>query len=169
MSGGAKRLPPQARRIPIHALGNGVLHRAIVSLPRHMTERDRPLQERFIFFEAPSRQGACQYLERLLATAWCTDTADWGELGLIYNIDDAAELQRSRYGADETGELSVLECGCGGDGIEAVGEHRVHYARDRDVDVFTTPRVAVRLRELLAQVDHLYEVEPARRKAAGDK
>lgn len=88
-----------------------------------------------------------------------------GELGFIYNVDDARELQRICYGAEA---LSLLEVGCGGDGIDAVGERRVHYAPDRDVDVFTTLRVATRLRDLLDQVDALYEMEPARRKKAGD-
>jgi hypothetical protein len=58
------------RRIPITALGNGVICRAIVSLPASLTEPDRPLQERVVFFEAPARQGAGRHLEKVLASVW---------------------------------------------------------------------------------------------------
>jgi hypothetical protein len=162
------KLPkPQGRRLPITVLGSGVLCRAIVSLPQRLTDRERPLQERVVFFEAPSRQGAGRHLEKILASVWGVDTADWYEVGHIYNLDEAAERIGRSYGPVDSSELQLLEIGAGGDGIDAVGEHRIHYVRHTEVDVFTTPRVAARLRELLDQVETMYELEPARRRAAG--
>ena len=56
------------------------LYRAIVSLPNGLCERDRPMQERIVFFEGPydfmqrSNAGAAEVLEKLLALAWSADT-----------------------------------------------------------------------------------------------
>jgi len=158
------------RSVPITALGNGVLHRAIVSLPQHMTERDRPLQERIVFFEVPASHrsrgaftssGSGEHLERLLATAWCIDTTNWCENGYLYNINTAQELYGNAFGHEATGELRLFETGCGGETFPAIGPGRIHYARAGDVDLFVPPRVVTRLRELSDVIEDLYGVETA--------
>lgn len=140
------------------------LHRAIVALPAALCERDRPLQERIVFFEALSQATCAHALEALLAAAWCVDTTDWCERGYIYNITSAVEKLDYAVG-EATGDLRLFETGCGGDGDYAVGPDRIHYACSADVDLFVTPRMATRLRTALAAIDALFAAEPARRGA----
>ncbi|WP_322058458.1 hypothetical protein [Paraburkholderia sp. J63] len=137
--------------VSIAGLGNGRLHRAVVALPDAMGEPGRGYQERIVFFEAPHGADAATHLEYLLAAAWCIDTADWCERGFIYNIRDQGELME-RPATGTARELQLLEIGWGG----GVGPDQAHYARTEEVDLFVTPRVAARLRELLAIVDTLY-------------
>lgn len=148
-------MKPIAAPVTIAVLGNGRLHRAVVALPDAMGERDRGYQERIVFFEAPRIADAAAHLERLLAAAWCTDTRDWCERGFIYNVRALGELME-RPGQGATRELQLLEIGWGG----GVGPDNAHYARTEDVDLFVTPRVAARLRELLAIVDTFYAAAP---------
>jgi hypothetical protein len=61
-------MKPKYLPMAVTALGNGVLHRAIVSLPEHMTERDHPMQERIVFFETPSSDTCARHLEQLLVS-----------------------------------------------------------------------------------------------------
>lgn len=155
MSSGPHSLYP-----PIASLGNGTLHRAIVSLPPRMTEPDRPLQERIVFFESPtgpSRSG--EHLEKLLAAAWCVDTTGWCERGFIYNINTAAEQYSYAFGPESTGELRLFETGRGGEVGLAVVRDRIHYARAADVDLLVSPRVAARLHELSDIIEDLYAAE----------
>ncbi|MDD2661737.1 MAG: hypothetical protein PHY54_18965 [Methylococcales bacterium] len=63
----------------------------------------------------------------------------WLEHGCIYNIYSMNELMEINFSDDP--ELRVLETGSGPDGI--------NYAKQCDVDLFVTPRVAHRLQELL--------------------
>lgn len=145
---------------PITSIGNGFLHRAIVSLPPRMTEPDRPLQERIVFFEAPTtpcRSG--EYLEKLLAAAWCVDTTGWCERGFIYNINSAADQYSYAFGQESSGELRLFETGRGGEVGLAVGQDRIHYARAADVDLLVSPRVATRLHELSGMIEELYAAE----------
>lgn len=152
-----------ARTPSTPALASGTLHRAIVSLPLHLCEPNRPLQDRIVFFEAPHGARCDKHLETLLAAAWCEDTTDWCERGFIYNINTARELLRDwSIGNQASGDLRLFETGAGGDCAPAVGPDRIHYARAADVDMFVTPRVAARLRATLAHVEHLYDVEPTR-------
>lgn len=150
--------------MPITAIGNGILYRAVVSLPSHMTERDQPLQERIVFFEAPSIEGRVRYLEELLAKVWCIDTEGWCESGYIYNIYSADELRRNSFSSGQANDLQLFETGAGGMGIEVIGSDRIHYARSDRVDLFVTPRVAARLRAALDTIDILYAEEALRRK-----
>jgi len=153
-----------SRPTPITALCTGHLHRAIVSVPEHMAELGRGMQERIVFFEVPPGAECGQHLEQLLAVAWCVNTRDWCADGAIYNIDSAPQrLGSGNYGGTETGELRLFETGCGGDSDVAVGAERLHYARARDVDLFVTPRVYARLHTLLGEIEALYQAEPARR------
>lgn len=148
------------RQVLIDFVGNGSLHRATVSPPKHMVEPDQP--ERFVFFEAPFSTGVAEFLEKLLAAAWCIDTSGGVEQGRLYGIRLAADLRRES--ADLAGspdDMQLLEKGFGGDDIGAVGPHRIHYARADVVDLFVTPLVARRLRDALDTVDLLY-VENAR-------
>ncbi|MGU7843805.1 hypothetical protein ACV22V_30610 [Burkholderia sp. AW33-5] len=138
--------------LPITALGTGILHRAIVALPPELCEPGQ-YDERIVFFEAPSAESASAHLRQLLAVAWGVDTHDWSERGFIYNVHNPRELAERAFGAAAAGELRLLEIGGGNDGV---GPDRVYYARVDDVDLFVTPRVAARLRELLALVDQLY-------------
>ncbi len=148
------------RNLPITSLGNGILHRAIVSLPPRMTEPDRPLQERIVFFEAPTVPGCSgKYLENLLAAAWCVDTSGWYEKGFVYNINTAAEQFSYAFGPESTGELRLFETGRGGEVGLAVGPDRIHYARATDVDLLVSPRVAARLHELSDMIEDLYAAE----------
>lgn len=147
-------------------LGMGLigLHRAIVSLPDALTSRDRPIQERRVFFEAPRGEHPSRHLEKLLALAWGVDTARWAEWGYIYNVDDAYALASDSFAAgDDTGDLCLFETGCGGD--IGIGPQRIHYARAADIDLFVTPAKAERLRSTMAYIELLYAAEPTRRAA----
>lgn len=148
---------------PITVIARGKLMRAFVSLPSGMCEADRPLQERIVFFESTSTDSCARDLEQLLALAWRVDTTNWSDLGYIYNIYSAQELLSSGDQASGAGELVLLEVGSGGDDPLAVGPDRIHYARSHNIDLFVSPRVNTRLRELMAAVEHLYECEPVRR------
>jgi hypothetical protein len=118
-------MKPKYLPMAVTALGNGVLHRAIVSLPEHMTERDHPMQERIVFFETPSSDTCARHLEQLLAAAWCVDTKEWCENGYIYNVHSAYDMKRDAFGDAETGELYLFEIGAGGNGEPAVGPQRI--------------------------------------------
>ncbi len=117
------------------------LFRAFVSLPAELCQRDRPLQERTVFFEAEydyvqhSNAGAARALEQLLALAWGMDTTGWCEDGLIYNLWRERELLDNAYGED--GDERLLEIGCGPEGVT--------YAKTADVDLFVTVRNRARL------------------------
>lgn len=121
------------------------LFRAFVSLPAELCQRDRPLQERTVFFEAEynyaqqSNTGAARALEQLLALAWGVDTTGWCEDGLIYNLWRERELLDNAY--SEGGDERLLEIGCGPEGVT--------YAKAADVDLFVTPRNRARLDEAL--------------------
>jgi len=128
---------------PINLLGHGVIHRAFVSLPSYMQEDERrPLQERVIFFECGRTENKGLYLAGLLNMMWSLPddkATKWLEHGDIYNIYSVHELMEINISGDP--ELRVLETGSGPDGI--------HYAKQCDVDLFVTPRVANRLQKLL--------------------
>ncbi|KVK87617.1 hypothetical protein WJ47_12370 [Burkholderia ubonensis] len=140
--------------LTIDAVSTGLLHRAFVALPDALCEPGQVAQERTVFFESPSSANAAAHLEQLLSAAWCVDAHGWTERGCIYNVFDAHELIARAFGAAAAGELRLLEIGAGPDGV---GPDRVYYARAADVDLFVTPRAGMRLRALLAIVEHLYE------------
>lgn len=144
-------------RPPITDLATGTLYRAFVALPASMTEPDRPLQERVVFFEAPYNVDYAGHLEALLAKIWGVSTLDWCTRGYIYNITSATELMSWAFDAGQDSDLTLFETGSGGNGIEAVGPNRIHYARIGDVDLFVTPRVARRLLEALDAIELLYQ------------
>lgn len=150
---------------PVTLAGNARLYRAIVSLPQPMTSG--ALEERIVFFESKSDQSIGAYLEGLLERVWCVDTKGWCEAGFIYNINSARELHASSFN-DEGGpsDLMLFETGSGGDGIEAIGPNRTHYAQADVVDMFVTPRVARRLRDALDAIE-LARADEARRRKAG--
>lgn len=145
--------------------GNARLYRAIVSLPQSMASG--PFEERIVFFESKSDQSVGAYLESLLERVWCVDTKGWCEDGFIYNINSARELHESSFN-DERGpsDLMLFETGAGGDGIEAIGPNRTHYAQADGVDLFVTPRVARRLRDALDAIE-LARADEARRRKGG--
>ncbi|ENH6341071.1 hypothetical protein QZM46_08765 [Burkholderia vietnamiensis] len=109
-------------------------------------------------FEVPHGKDEVAHLEQLLAHAWCVDTRGWTEDGAIYNIYSAAELYEDK--SDPAVDLRLLDIGGGSDGV---GPAKAYYARTPVVDLFVTPRVAMRLRELLAVVDQMYEHSPTGR------
>lgn len=151
-------------RQPVTLAGNGRLYRAIVSLPKEMSSE--ALEERVVFFEVKSGESAGRYLESLLEKVWCIDTKDWCEDGHIYNVNSAIELHGYSLG-DNGGpnDLMLFETGGGGNGIEAIGPNRTHYAQADAVDMFVTPRVARRLRDALDAIE-LARVDDARRRKA---
>ncbi|MCA7888883.1 hypothetical protein LGM58_37525 [Burkholderia contaminans] len=139
------------RPIRTASLATGMLYRAFVVLPAALCRSRGSYDERTVFFEAPRGKDEAAHLEQLLSTAWCVDTQGWAEDGAIYNIYSAAELYERN--PDPTADLGLLDIGGGTDGV---GPANAYYARTPDVDLFVTPRVAARLRELLAIVDGLY-------------
>lgn len=149
---------------PITALAQGILYRAVVSLPAELAEQDRPHQERIVFFEAANSAQCSAHLEQLLAAAWCTDTRGWCEQGHINSIHSAHELLHTPkgIGTDELRLLALADHAAGG-----VGPDRICYARGHDVDLLVSPRVVRRLRDLAEVVEDLYAAEPVRRAAAG--
>lgn len=146
--------PPQS----ILALANGVLCRAVVSLPSHMAAPDRLYEERYVFFEADDIERAGRYLETLLSNVWCIDTTGWSDKGYIYNIFSVQELKRNSLSIADN-DLQLLETGSGKD---AIGPDRIYYASADQVDLFVTPLVAKRLREALDAIELLH-IEKAQR------
>ena len=136
-----KPAPPKSRRpTPAHYLANGRLYRAIVSLPQHMCDRARPLQERWVFFDCCNSRPA-EKLEVVLATVWGTDTHGWADAGFIYNVVEASELIDQNDADDDT---ALFECGWGIDSTQ--------YVAPGDVDFFVTPTVRALLEAALARV-----------------
>ncbi|MBD9407157.1 hypothetical protein IB236_17565 [Acidovorax sp. ACV02] len=132
--------PPKGQH-PAHYQAHGRLYRAIVSLPTSMCERDRPLQERWVFFDCPHSEMPHARIEALLALAWNIDTTAWCSNGLIYNIASASDLIAQGDADDDT---ALFECAWGGpDGTQHVSPH--------DVDYFCTPRVRAGLELALLQ------------------
>lgn len=153
--------PANYLRQPVTLAGNARLYRAIVCLPQHMASE--ALDERIVFFESNTEQGVGAYLEDLLAMVWCVDTQGWCEDGYIYNINSARELHAQAFNDGELSDLMLFETGAGGEGIEAIGPNRTHYARADSVDMFVTPRVARRLRDALEAIELARADEPRRR------
>lgn len=135
----ATRPPRQARPFPAYYQAHGRLYRAIVSLPEHMCEAGRPLQERWVFFDCPASEDPGAWLERLLALAWNINTTGWGASGCIYNVQHARELIAQNDADDDT---ALFECAWGSEGTQHVEPH--------EVDYFCTPRVRARLETALA-------------------
>jgi len=152
-----KYLPRPNRRIT--ALANGVLYRAIVTLPNFMIEPEQPFEERIVFYEASGKEDYGRHLEALLAKAWCIDTINWCDQGFIANIYSAEELLSEGCNAGRENDLALFEIGWGGKGIDAVGPDAIHYARKGRVDLFVTPRVARRLHDALDAIDLLYQLD----------
>lgn len=123
-----------ARPHPAHYLAHGRLYRAIVSLPRDMAERDRPLQERWVFFDCPTGEIPHPHIEALLALAWNISTTGWCDRGIIQGITHASDLIAQGDANDDT---ALFERSFGPEGTEHVSPH--------DVDYFCTPCVRSRL------------------------
>ena len=132
--------PPRTRPHPAHYQAHGRLFRAIVSLPESMCERDRPLQERWVFFDCPTAAQPGSRLEALLALAWNIATTGWCDRGFIYNVAEASQLI-ARGDADD--DTALFECEWGSEGTKHVPL--------QDVDFFCTPRVRARLELALMQ------------------
>ncbi|MBT2333595.1 hypothetical protein J7E49_06720 [Variovorax paradoxus] len=121
------------------------LYRVFVSLPPSMCDRDRQLQERIVFFEAPynyangSTAGAAEVLEKLLTLAWGVDAAGWCEEGFAYNLRREREIVDEAMGE---GDTRLLEIGWG-------GTPNISYAKAEDVDLFVSPLQVKRLRAAL--------------------
>lgn len=149
---------------PATLAGNARLYRAIVSLPERMT--NGRLEERVVFFESQTEEGVGAHLEALLEKVWCVDTKGWCEDGYIYNVNSARELhEQSVNDTNGPNDLMLFETGAGGNGIEAIGPNRTHYAQADVVDMFVTPRISRRLRDALDAIELARASEPQRRKA----
>ena len=133
--------PPTGQPHPAHYQAHGRLYRAIVSLPDSMCERDRPLQERWVFFDCPTGKRPDVHLEALLALAWNIDTTSWCDRGLIYNVSEASQLIAQGDADDDT---ALFECEWG-------SSEGTKHVRPRDVDFYCTPRVRARLELALLQ------------------
>lgn len=115
------------------------VYRAIVSLPDMLSGRERPLEERIVFFEADPPRRPHDVLTELLRAVWRVDTSDWVERGLIYNIYSAAELIRDRAEDGHPPAHALFDVGGGGDGSDTGMLDRVLYARGDHVDLFVRP------------------------------
>lgn len=135
----------------------GRLHRAYVALPGSLCGRDRPMQERTVFFET-AHGCAYAHLQRLLALAWGVDTSDWAGRGCIYNCHSARDLYANNTSCApllrNAADLRLFECGWGGP--DGIGAERVHYSRAAECDLVVTPRVHARLSAALAEIERLY-------------
>lgn len=140
--------PPAGHPHPAHYQAHGRLYRAFVSLPRDMCERDRPRQERWVFFDCPTGDMPHAHVEELLALAWNISTKGWCDRGVIYSITEASELIDQGDADDDT---ALFECQWGCEGTK-------HVHLD-EVDFFCTPRVRARLEQALLQahVDKVLE------------
>lgn len=118
------------RAIPPSLYG---VHCAVVSLPDQLCDRNRPLQERYVFFEAKGEPGA--HLEKLLALTWDVDTRGWCEAGWIYNVRSAHDRMADGMGE---GNSRIFECGWG-------GPEGITYIDRADCDYLVTPRMRSRL------------------------
>lgn len=134
----APRLPGSHPH-PVQYLAHGRLYRAIVLLPDIMCAR-HALEERWVFFECPSRTNPAERLEALLALAWNISTAGWCEHGVVYDIKEASDLIAQGDANDDT---ALFERSFGPEGTQHVHPHNVDY--------FCTPQVRMRLDLALLQ------------------
>lgn len=145
------------RRIPPLVAYN--LRRAVVSLPEHMCTRNRPLQERTLFYELPSffhlqpRPDIGRHLEQMLALVWGENTTGWCDAGYIYNDYSSQELLDRACDAGDS-ELYLFEIGvglnCG------IGAQQIGYARRADCDFFVKPTLAARLTAISNEIEARY-------------
>lgn len=135
----APRLPG-SRPHPAHYQAHGRLYRAIVLLPDAMCERDRPLRERWVFFDCPAATRPGLHLEALLSLAWNISATGWCEHGVVYDIKEASDLIAQGDADDDT---ALFERSFGPEGTEHVSPN--------DVDYFCTPQVRARLELALLQ------------------
>lgn len=150
---------PTSGRLEFAPCAKGSLHRAIVSVPSGMIKPGGSYSERIVFFEAPDSERAWERLEKLHSLAWCSDASGWCENGTIYNVESIDQLLGRGLSSEEVADLRVFEMGCGDETL-GVGPHCVHYARASDVDLYVSPPVGARLRELLAARELMYEAKP---------
>lgn len=139
------------------------LHRAIVSLPERLSERDRYGQDRVVFFEPPRGVHAGAHLAQILTLAWGL-TEDDHHAGCIYNVCAEGEVLND-YGIDDSaGDMRLFATGSGGKvgglrfGTDPV---RIHFARAADVDLFVTPRTHKRLAAALNSIEVAYARQEA--------
>jgi hypothetical protein len=146
---------------PIEFAGNGLLFRAIVSLPSEMAGMQKQSIDRIVFFEAPDDDNADQYLEELLAQAWCIDTMGWVEDYYIQQVFSVAELRCMSGSNAPANDLQLFELGIGGSESSVVMAEQIRYARSSRVDLFVSPRLGMRLRDALDTIDSLYMTKAA--------
>jgi hypothetical protein len=143
------------------------VYRAIVSLSDALTSRDRPLEERIVFFEADPPRRAHETLTELLRTVWRVDTTDWVRDGLIYNVCSAVELIGERAAEGLPPVHALFERASGGDGSDPLMVDRVRYARLHEVDLFVRPQAYQALLRVIREIDARYDAA-ARARAAAD-
>lgn len=150
----------QFMEAPIESVGNGLLFRAIVCLPDMLDMQKQPL-DRIVFFEAPDDDTADQYLEELLAKAWCVDTTGWVEKYYIQQVFSVDELRCMSSSKAPANDLQLFELGTGGSESSVVTAEQIRYARSSRVDLFVSPRLGMRLRDALDTIDSLYMTKAA--------
>jgi hypothetical protein len=142
---------------PIETVANGLLFRAHVSLPPEVAYSDEGAPpERIVFFEAPNDNEAAAYLEDLLAKVWCIDTTGWLEGMHILYMCSIQELRAMSATTGVENDLQLFELGTGGPDIEIVRDSQISYARANQVDLYVSPRVALRLRDALDTIEAMY-------------
>lgn len=149
--------------VRIEHLTQRKLFRALVLVPGEITSGDCSFEERTVFFEADIHQEPGNALATLLQHAWGINSCNWNAHSWISQIISCAELRLMTSSLDKGLELHVLEWSRGGRTPDAIGPHGIYYARASEIDLFVTPKVAARLAELIAEVEHMAEAEPARR------
>jgi hypothetical protein len=149
---------------PIRILARGGLYRGLVELPAESHQAliggdaHEGLFERHIFFERPAsdKRAPAVVLRDLLATVWGTDTSAWLDRGLICNVRSAKEQIETWSVSTSTPEdWKLFECGFGSK-VLGVGPELVHYCREDEVDIYTSPKVAARLRIISHEIETAY-------------
>lgn len=146
----------------VRILAKGHLAVAIVTLPEGcgLAGPEDTFAERRVFFEAQKPENLAGQLQELLARAWCVDTSDWLEHGLICNVYSAEEAIAQGVAEGLPEELALFECGSGSESF-GVGPDLIHYWRQNEIDLLVTPRVAHRLRFWLAKIEAMYREKDA--------
>ena len=149
---------------PIRILARGQLYRGLVELPTEShraligNDADDGMFERHVFFErdALDEREPAVVLRDLLATVWGIDTSDWLDRGLICNVRSAKEQIETWSVGDSTPEdWRLFECGFGS-AFLGVGPELVHYCRADEFDVYTSPKIAARLRIISNEIETAY-------------
>jgi hypothetical protein len=139
------------------------LYRAVVSVPDALSTRERPLEDRFVFFEGDPPRRPVEALTDVLRSVWRVDTTDWSHNGAIYNVYSAIELIRDRVEDGIPPAHALFDIGGGGDGFDPRLVDGVRYARMNEVDLFVRPQARHALLRVICEIDARFDAAAAAR------